>query len=58
MYTYPGVETYREGKEQRGVPWKEAAEWGKDILKVRQGGGRREVKGRGMGGEIRKRAGN
>ena len=39
--------------------WEEAAEWGKDILKGRQGpreegGG----KGRGMGSEIKKRAGN
>ena len=59
MDTCPGVETYWEGKEQRGMPWEEAAEWGKDILKGRQGpreegGG----KGRRMGSEIKKRAGN
>lgn len=59
MDTCPGVETYREGKEQSGIPWEEAAEWGKDILEGRQGpreegGG----KGRGMGIEVKKRAGN
>ena len=32
MDTCPGVETYLEGKEQSGIPWEEAAEWGKDIL--------------------------
>lgn len=59
MYTCPHMETYWEGKEQRGLPWEEAAEWGKDILEERQGpreegGG----KGRGMGSEVKKRAGN